>query len=299
MSTSQPGILAPLPLHGRYLTFTIADPARLSDCLRACAQHIDGDHAVLGLGPQLVQALGATVPGLREFQARTAGTIPIPVTPVALWIWLRGRDRGALFRQTRALTTACAPALVLQDVVDGFRYGRGPNGHGRDLSGYEDGTENPDGAAANRAALVARQGAGMNGSSFAAIQQWQHDFNAFDRMTAAEQDAMIGRRRRDNVELDDAPPTAHVRRTAQEDFTPPAFLLRRSMPWTAGERCGLMFVAFGKSLDAFEAQMRRMAGEDDGIVDALFSLSRPLTGAQVWCPPIYRERIDLRLLGLA
>ena len=32
-------------------------------------------------------------------------------------------------------------------------------------------------------------------------------------------------------EIDEAPETSHVKRTAQEDFEPPAFMLRRSMPW--------------------------------------------------------------------
>jgi putative iron-dependent peroxidase len=47
-----------------------------------------------------------------------------------------------------------------------------------------------------------------------------------------------------------------------------------------------MFVAFGYSFDAFEAQMRRMAGLDDGIIDACFRFSRPMTGGYYWCPPI-------------
>jgi putative iron-dependent peroxidase len=63
-----------------------------------------------------------------------------------------------------------------------------------------------------------------------------------------------------------------------------------------------MFVAFGKSFDAFEAQMRRMAGLDDGIVDALFQISRPVTGAYFWCPPVRQDatgtRLDLRQVGL-
>ncbi len=286
-----------MPLHGRYLSFTLSGQGALRESLREGAERMDGDHAVLGLGLPLLDALGVQVPGMREFQPLQAGSVAIPSTPVALWVWLRGKDRGALVQQTRAIAHAFAPALRLHAVVDGFRYGRGPNGHGRDLTGYEDGTENPDGAAASRAALVSRQGAGMNGSSFAAIQQWQHDLDGFDRMAQADRDAMIGRRRRDNVELDDAPASAHVKRTAQEGFRPPAFLLRRSMPWADAERCGLMFVAFGKSLDAFEAQMRRMAGLDDGVTDALFGISRPLTGAQVWCPPMHQGRIDLRLLG--
>jgi putative iron-dependent peroxidase len=63
-------------------------------------------------------------------------------------------------------------------------------------------------------------------------------------------------------------------------------------------QAGLMFVAFGKSFDAFEAQMRRMAGYDDGITDAMFRISRPATGAYFWCPPMREGRLDLRRLGL-
>jgi putative iron-dependent peroxidase len=99
--------------------------------------------------------------------------------------------------------------------------------------------------------------------------------------------------------MDDAPPSAHVKRTAQESFEPEAFVVRRSMPWADGARAGLVFVAFGHSFDAFEAQMRRMVGEEDGITDALFGFTRPLTGAYFWCPPVGAAgRLDLRALGI-
>jgi len=98
--------------------------------------------------------------------------------------------------------------------------------------------------------------------------------------------------------LKDAPPSAHIKRTAQEDFEPPTFVVRRSMPWALGQQAGLVFVAFGKSFDAFEAQMRRMVGQDDGVTDALFKISKPVTGAFFWCPPLHEGRLDLRLLGL-
>ena len=55
-----------------------------------------------------------------------------------------------------------------------------------------------------------------------------------------------------------------------------------------------MFVAFGQSHQAFEQQMRRMAGQDDGIVDAMFAISQPVTGAYFWCPPMRDGRLDLR-----
>jgi putative iron-dependent peroxidase len=44
--------------------------------------------------------------------------------------------------------------------------------------------------------------------------------------------------------------------------------------------------------------MRRMLGLEDGLVDALFGFSRPLTGAHFWCPPVREGRLDLRHLDL-
>jgi putative iron-dependent peroxidase len=70
------------------------------------------------------------------------------------------------------------------------------------------------------------------------------------------------------------------------------------MPWADATQAGLMFVAFGKSLDAFDAQLKRMAGAEDGIVDALFSFTRPVTGAYYWCPPVRGKKLDLRAIGL-
>ena len=70
------------------------------------------------------------------------------------------------------------------------------------------------------------------------------------------------------------------------------------MPWSDALRCGLVFVAFGHSFDAFEAQWRRMCGLEDGIVDALFRFTRPIGGAYFWCPPMHGGRLDLRALGL-
>ena len=126
------------------------------------------------------------------------------------------------------------------------------------------------------------------------MPQWVHELRHFSALPQGEQDHIIGRRKADNEELDDAPPSAHTKRTAQESFDPEAFVVRRSMPFAdpAGE--GLMFVAFGKSLDAFEAQLRRMVGLDDGIPDALFRFSRPVTGGYYWCPPVRDGRLNLR-----
>jgi putative iron-dependent peroxidase len=89
-----------------------------------------------------------------------------------------------------------------------------------------------------------------------------------------------------------------VKRTAQESCDPEAFVVRRSMPWSDETGEGLVFVSFGKSLDAFEARLRRMTGQEDGIIDGLFRFTRPVSGSYFWCPPVTDGQLYLTALGL-
>ena len=289
----QAAILDPVADHARSLFLDLVPGVDPRPALRQLAAACDGRTALLGIGAPVAAALGVTVSGLRGFPDLPDATPAIPATQHALWLWLRGDEPGDLLHQGRALEALAAPAFTPVQVLDAYRY-RGS----RDLTGYEDGTENPQGDEAVAVAVAQGLGAGLDGSSFAAVQLWLHDFSAFDAMPRAEQDDCIGRNRDSNEELDDAPGSAHVKRTAQEGFEPPAFVVRRSMPWTQGADAGLVFLAFGKSFGAFEALLRRMTGHDDGVSDALFRFTRPLTGGFYWCPPMRGAGIDLAALGL-
>ena len=89
------------------------------------------------------------------------------------------------------------------------------SGHGRDLTGFEDGTENPKGDEALRPPRSRTAWAqGLDGSSFVAVQQWVHDLDAFE--AHGRQDAQnhcIGRRavrqRGDRGRADLGPRQAH------------------------------------------------------------------------------------------
>lgn len=287
---AQPGVLADVPAHARYLTFrrrpAAADPRPALE--RLAALPVD-EARVAGLGASLVRELGGTVEGLRVFPALEGRGLSVPSTPAALWCWLRGEERGDLVHAGRRVRAALADAFEVESVIDAFRHQGG-----RDLTGYEDGTENPTGEDAVAAAVVSGAGEGRDGAAFASVQQWVHDLDRFESFGPAEQDEVIGRRRSDNEELEDAPEGAHVKRTEQEAFDPPAFLVRRSMAWADAAREGLVFVAFAASLDPFETLLRRMTGADDGIVDHLFRFTRPVTGSHFWCPPVRNGRLDLR-----
>jgi len=292
MSDSQPAILSDVPRLARYMMFNIVPHANPHEALDELSEFVDFNNTVVGLGPSLVSLMGGAIDGLHPFVAHSVSGIEIPSTPAALWLWLKGEDRGELVHRARAIEGILATDFELTDVIDAFQYG-----DSRDMTGYEDGTENPKGDDAVKVAIVQGKGKGLDGSSFVAVQQWIHNLDAFDEMTQEEQDNTIGRRKSDNGELSEAPASAHVKKTAQESFSPEAFIVRRSMPWANEQNTGLVFVAFGHSYDAFESLLESMLGLKDGVMDGLFGFTQPVTGANFWCPPVKGGRLVLDALG--
>ena len=288
---AQPAILAALPPYGRSMVFRPSPGAGPRAVLKTLGSDFPLEWGAVGVGESVCSALGHPIPGLRPFPDLITPAGPIPSTQAALWVFLRGPDRATVFARSEQVKSLLAPSFVLDDAIDTFAFG------GRDLTGYVDGTENPKGKKRIAVALVA-DGTGLAGSSFVGVQRWVHDLAGFNSHSAGERDNMIGRTQTTDEELADAPATAHVKRTAQESFDPEAFMLRRSMPWAEAHRQGLEFIAYGRSLDAFDQSFKRMTGLEDGIVDALFSFSTPVTGGYYWCPPIKDRALDLTALGL-
>lgn len=287
---TQTGILVEsIPPLARHLFFAIENAENITASLNKLAEIADGHNTVVGIGQSVVQALDKNIEKLRIFPAMTNQGIDVPSTQHGIWLWLRGDDRGEILYRSMQMEDALAGAFKLVQKTEAFCY---LDGH--DLSGYEDGTENPVGEEALEVVTDAQSPHG----SYAAIQHWEHDLRYMKSLPQNEQDDIIGRRLSDNEEFEDAPESAHVKRTAMEDFDPEAFVVRRSMPYIEGDVQGLVFLAFGESLDQFEVQMRRMIGLDDDIIDGLFRYSRPVTGGYYWCPPVSGDKLDLSALGV-
>lgn len=293
MTSHQPAVLTPPPSVARFLVFSMRHGLDVRPALARLRDATLDDATIVGVGAPLAESLGCKLPGLRTFVARSGPACVFPSTQGAFWAAIGGEDTGDVLDRARAIRARLGEGFAIEEDVAAFRY-RG----GRDLSGYEDGTENPKGERAVATAVVAGAGAGLDGGTFVAVQRWVHDLERFAQMTPSARDETIGRRISDNDEIADAPASAHVKRTAQESFDPPAFMLRRSMPWGGVAEQGLYFVAFGASVDPFERSLARMAGADDGVVDALLAFSRATSGGYYFCPPVDGGRLDLRALGM-
>jgi len=290
----QPAILAPPTPAGRFITLGLTSDAKPNDVMeRLGTLDVSGGAGlVVGLGEPLVRALGRSqaIAGLRAFPEVRGPGGTFPSTQGAVWLFIGGSDAGDILHRARRAVASLGDYVRIDEDLPSFVYGGG-----RDLTGFEDGTENPKD---ERAIAVAfgEAAEARSGGSFVATQRWIHDLAGFERLPPAARNDVIGRDLDSNEELASAPLSAHVKRTAQESYEPHAFLLRRSMPWGDVREHGLYFVAYAATLDPFERILRRMAGLDDNIPDALLSFSHPVTGGYFWCPPVQSNHLDLTAL---
>jgi len=162
MANPQSQILRPVPPVGRFITWSLPADADVAQALAGLgAMNVDR-RVVVGLGAPLAVRAGAALAGLRGFPTDLG---MFPAAQHDLWAFVAGNDPSALFDVARAFTAQVPAAFVREDEIDAFTYKKG-----RDLSGFEDGTENPKGKAATLAAFVRGRGAGLHGGSCVAVQ---------------------------------------------------------------------------------------------------------------------------------
>jgi putative iron-dependent peroxidase len=154
--------------------------------------------------------------------------------------------------------------------------------HDRDLTGFIDGSENPTLIEAPGLVLVPEGEPGAGGTVLL-LQKWAHDAAAWEALTVAEQERVIGRTKADSVELEDKPETSHVASTDQERF---GDIFRRNMPYGTVTDHGTMFVGFASERRPLEAMLESMAGLASGERDALTNYTTPVSGAYYFVPSI-------------
>jgi putative iron-dependent peroxidase len=115
------------------------------------------------------------------------------------------------------------------------------------------------------------------------LQNWAHDARAWEALSDAEQELVIGRRKADSTELEDKPADSHVASTDQDRF---GKIFRRNMAYGTVTDHGTMFVGFSADRRILAAMLEGMAGLTDGTRDALTRYTRPLTGAYYFIPSI-------------
>jgi len=206
-----------------------------------------------------------------------------PATQHDAWLWISGAEPDVTWQSAHAAVLAVAEAADVATEQQAFTY-RG----GRDITGFIDGTANPQVRRAADIALVPPGQAGEGGSHVLTMR-WVHDLVAFNRLSISDQQRVFGRTKADSVELSDAekPPTAHIARVEITKAGEELEIFRRSVPYGTAEEHGLYFVAFSAERSRYDHMLARMFGTAaDGVRDHLTDFSRPVTGAYYFAPSL-------------
>ncbi|MBK2094252.1 Dyp-type peroxidase [Francisella philomiragia] len=285
----QLGIVEGLPSSALYMMFSINKENDVKFGLKVLQKFVDGKSVVAGFGKDLLQMFD--LPSDDNFKrAKFNNERMSDNDGYDLVLWLRGDDRGELFHDALNIRKALQDFFTVEKIVSSYTY------HGKyDLSGFEDGIENPKGEEVVPASVIPE--GKLEGSSFWVLQQWLHDFDWLNNASQSAKEECIGRSLDDSHQFKDLKDFAHVKRSAKENFDPEAELLRRSMPWSDDNlNGGFMFSAFALSFRSFNLQMGNMLGGSDGIVDGVFKFSKIIETSYLWCPPFKKGRLDISLL---
>ncbi|HEY7323866.1 MAG TPA: Dyp-type peroxidase [Streptosporangiaceae bacterium] len=222
--------------------------------------------------------------GLHQFREIHADGRHAVSTPGDLMFHIRATRMDLCFQLAQQIMTRLAGAGTVVDEVHGFSYF-----DERDLLGFVDGTENPAGAAAVRAAIIGAEEPGYSGGSYVIIQKYLHDLDAWNSVPVEEQEKIVGRTKLDDIELADdvKPSSAHNALTTIEVDGEEIKILRDNMPFgTVGTReFGTYFIGYARSPDTTEQMLQNMfVGSPPGNYDRLLDFSRAVTGNLFFVP---------------
>ena len=206
-------------------------------------------------------------------------------TPGDLLFHIRAERSDFCFEFERLLLAQLGDAVTVVDEVVGFRYF-----DSRDLLGFIDGVANPTGDDLHNATSVGDEDPEHRGGSYVVVQKYLHDMKKWNALSTEVQEAVIGRTKIDNVELDDAAEGQKSHKTLAtivDEEGNEHDILRDNMPFGRpghGE-FGTYFIGYTGALWVIEKMLERMfIGDPPGLHDRILDVSTPKTGTTFFVP---------------
>ncbi|MBC9229603.1 Dyp-type peroxidase [bacterium SPL81] len=290
-------VILPLPSdHARFIVFRLKDltiselkqqiAALLSTRDRLITQHPnDQIKTAIAFGPELWSQLYTETPtGFKQLNPEQ-GAFNMPVEPADVFIHIASARADICFAMSQAFFAGIQTKVEVLDERPCFRFF-----DGRDMTGFIDGTENPQ-FPDDRAetALLPEDAEAFADGSFIFAQRYIHDLAKWQQLKVDAQEQVFGRTKLESIELDDdiKPQNAHIARTVIEDEDGAEMeILRHSLPYGDGKgEQGLFFVAYTNNLSIIDAMLQRMFGTSgDGIHDRLLHFTTAIDGAYYFAP---------------
>ncbi|GBQ78556.1 iron-dependent peroxidase [Acetobacter malorum DSM 14337] len=207
-----------------------------------------------------------------------------PSTPGDFLFHIRATRMDLCFELAAAIVSRLEGAALVIDEVHGFKYF-----DSRDLLGFVDGTENPEGQAAKVATLIGDEDPDFAGGSYVIVQKYLHNLKKWDAIPTEVQEHIIGRKKVSDIELQDAakPSYAHNVLTNIEENGQQLQIVRDNMPF--GEvgkgEFGTYFIGYSCSPARTEQMLQNMfVGKPAGNYDRLLDVSTAVTGTLFFIP---------------
>ena len=221
---------------------------------------------------------------LHKFSEIQAGDRHAVSTPGDILFHIRAQRMDLCFELSAQIMTRLGAAATCVDEVDGFRYF-----DNRDLLGFVDGTENPKDQAAIDATIIGDEDPDFAAGSYVIVQKYLHDLAGWNALHTEEQEAIVGRTKLNDVELDDSikPTYAHNALTTIKEDGRGVKILRDNMPFGhAGQKeFGTYFIGYSRSPTTIEQILQNMfIGKPPGNYDKILDFSRAVTGNLFFVP---------------
>lgn len=222
---------------------------------------------------------------LHPFIALNGGRHQAPATPGDLLFHIRAEVLDVCFELAGQVVKAMAGAITVVDEVHGFRFF-----DNRDLLGFVDGTENPDGPLAVSATEIGDEDPDFAGGCYVHIQKYLHDMASWESLSVEEQERAIGRTKLDDIEFPDdvKPANSHVALNVIEDAEGNQLqIVRANMPF--GEvgkgEYGTYYIAYSRTPSVTEKMLDNMfIGDPPGNTDRILDFSTAVTGGLFFTP---------------
>ena len=290
-------VILPLPSnHARFIVLNLKNlsidglkeqlNALLSTRDRLITQHPDAEiKTSIAFGPELWAKLYHTTPeGFKQLEP-IQGAFEMPVVPADVLIHIASARTDICFALSQSFFDGIQNQVEVLDERVCFRYL-----DGRDLTGFIDGTENPQ-FPADRAetALLGDDSGTFEDGSFIFALCYVHELEKWKRLKVDAQENVIGRSKLESIEMDDEhkPENAHIARVVIEDNEGEELeILRHSLPYGDGQgEQGLFFIAYTKDLTRIDRMLVNMFGtQGDGVHDRLLHFVTPIAGAYFFAP---------------
>ena len=290
-------VILPLPSHhARFIVLNLKDLSietlkeQLNDLLstrdRLITQHPDAEiKTSIAFGPELWVKLYNTTPDGFKQLAPIHGNFEMPVVPADVLIHIASARADLCFALSQSFFEGIQDQVEVLDERVCFRYL-----DGRDLTGFIDGTENPQFPDdRDEVALLGEEAGIFADGSFVFAQRYVHNLENWKKLKVDAQEHVIGRTKLESIELDDdvKPENAHIARAVIEDDEGEELeILRHSLPYGDGQgEQGLFFIAYTKDLTRIDKMLVRMFGTSgDGIHDRLLHFVTAVDGAYFFAP---------------